>query len=72
MKKGSLFKVVYQTETILDNWFTIEYKDSEDIKVHFIKNGVWVYQKTMQSEEIYYARDLFNWSISERSDKSTC
>ena len=28
LKKGSLFKFVYQIETFSDNWFTMEFKDS--------------------------------------------
>lgn len=28
LKKGSMFKFVFQIETLADNWFTIEFKDS--------------------------------------------
>jgi len=28
LKKGSLFKFVFQIEDLADNWFTIEFKDS--------------------------------------------
>jgi len=29
LKKGSLLKFVYQIETFSDNWFTVEFKDSD-------------------------------------------
>ncbi len=72
LKKGSLFKFVFQIETLADNWFTIEFKDSEEISIHFIKTGIWIYNKNMVHEEIYYARDLFKWNIAQRQDKITC
>jgi hypothetical protein len=61
LKKGSLFKFVYQTEEISDNWFTVEYRQNNSLKIHFIKTGIWIYHQKMKENEIYYANDLFNW-----------
>lgn len=72
LKKGSMFKFVFQIETLADNWFTIEFKDSEEISIHFIKTGIWIYNKKMTQNDIYYARDLFKWDLTNRSDKITC
>lgn len=48
LKKGSLFKFVYQIETFSDNWFTVEFKDSQEVRIHFIKTGIWIYNKSMK------------------------
>lgn len=72
LKKGSMFKFVFQIETLADNWFTLEWKDSEEVNIHFIKTGIWIYNKNMLQNEIYYARDLFKWNVADRGDKITC
>jgi hypothetical protein len=51
LKKGSLFKFVYQLDEGNDIWFSIEYKKSNNAKnktrVHFIKTGIWAYTRSM-------------------------
>lgn len=47
--------------------------ESNELKVHFIKNGIWLYTRSMKPNEIRVAEDIFNWEgISQRNDKSSC
>ena len=52
LKKGSLFKFVYQLDSVSDSWFSIELKESNELRIHFIKTGIWVYNKSMKHNEI--------------------
>ena len=62
LKKGSLFKFLYKLD--MDNiWFSIEFKRQQEMRVHFIKNGVWCYSKNMDENQVYYARDVFKWEV---------
>lgn len=67
-----MFKFVYQIDSLSDSWFSIELKESNELKIHFIKTGVWVYHKAMKHNEIRVGEDIFNWVIGDRSDKSHC
>lgn len=50
MKKGSLCKFVYQIDTNSETWFTVELKDSNELRVHFIKNGIWIHHQDMKRD----------------------
>lgn len=52
LKRGSLFKFVYQINSISDIWFTVDIRESHEIKLRFIKNGIWIYHKSMKHDEI--------------------
>ena len=45
-----------------DTWFTVEHKNSNELRVHFIKNGIWLYHEGLKKDEIYAARDAFNYT----------
>ena len=71
LKKGSLFKFVYKLEQD-DIWFSVEFKRQQEMRVHFIKTGVWCYTHDMEDERVYYARDVFNWDVKqEGADQTT-
>lgn len=42
------------------------------MRVHFIKTGVWCYSKEMQDNQVYYARDIFNFNAAESQETSIC
>lgn len=70
LKRGSLCKFVYQIDTNSETWFTVELKDSNELRVHFIKNGLWICNEDMDKDQIYVSRDAFNWEgINDRNDK---
>ena len=70
LKKGSLFKFVYKLDG--DNtWFSVEFKRQQELKVHFIKTGVWCYGRDMEDHEVYYARDVFHWEGKNNSKDKT-
>ncbi len=62
LKPGSLFKFVYQINTNSESWFSVELKDNNTLRVHFIKNGIWIYHHDLQKEEIYVSNDVFNFT----------
>ena len=71
LKRGSLFKFIYKLEE--DNiWFSVEFKRQQEMKVHFIKTGVWCYSNDMEDNQVYYSRDAFKWDLDGREDKKTC
>ena len=72
LKKGSLFKFVFQVSKLSDTWFSIELRESKEIKIHFIKNGIWIFHKNMQEKELHYGKDLFNWDFKDRADRKEC
>jgi hypothetical protein len=72
LKRGSLFKFVYKLKYEGDIWFSIEYKRQQEMRVHFIKSGLWCYHKEMHERQVLYARDVFNWNFTGVIDKSTC
>lgn len=72
LQRGSLFKFVYKLDCEGDIWFSIEYKHSMEMKVHFIKTGIWCYHKEMHEREVMYGRDIFNWAVGEEASRSTC
>ena len=47
LQRGSLFKFVYKLDALEDIWFSIEYKHQQEMRVHFIKTGVWASYKKM-------------------------
>lgn len=59
LKKGSLFKFVYQINEISDIWFSIELRESSQLKLHFIKNGIWIYHRLMKPNQISVGEDIF-------------
>jgi hypothetical protein len=61
LQSGSLFKFVYKLDCDGDIWFSVEYKRQQEMKIHFIKTGIWCYHKDMIEKQVYYARDVFNW-----------
>ena len=72
LKRGSLFKFVYKIDHQSDIWFSIEYKKLQELRVHFIKTGLWAYTKEMTEQQVYYARDVFNWNLEHRPDRKIC
>lgn len=62
LKKGSLFKFLYRLEGD-STWFSVEYKRQQqlDLKIHFVKSGVWCHGREMRDNEVYYSRDVFCW-----------
>lgn len=72
LKKGSLFKFIYKLDTAEEIWFSIEYKKQQDMRVHFIKTGVWCYSNEMEDNQVYYARDMFKWDLWGREDADMC
>lgn len=69
LQRGSLFKFVYKLDALQDIWFSIEYKHQQQMRVHFIKTGVWASYKEMETNQVYYARDVFKWETSNREDR---
>lgn len=61
LKKGSIFKFVYQINSIAESWFTVKVKENGQVKIHFIKNGIWIYNQNMKADNIYIAKDIFFW-----------
>lgn len=55
-----------------DVWFSIEYKRQQEMRIHFIKSGIWCYCKEMKEKQVLYARDVFNWDLTEVVDRSNC
>lgn len=45
LQDGSLFKFIYKLDYERDMWFSIEYKEQQEMKIHFIKTGIWCYYK---------------------------
>lgn len=72
LKKGSLFKFIYKLDTAEEIWFSIEYKKQQDMRVHFIKTGVWCYSNEIEDNQVYYARDMFKWDLWGREDADMC
>lgn len=60
LKKGSIFKFVYQLDHETKSWFTISSNSSKELKIIFIKNSVWVHSDFMADNKIYYTSDFFN------------
>jgi len=42
------------------------------MRVHFIKTGIWAYTKKMTDEQVYYARDVFNWDLEQHPNRKIC
>lgn len=61
LESGSICKFVYQIDTNSETWFTVELKDSNELRVHFIKNGLWINHEGTNKDEIYVLKDAFNW-----------
>ena len=73
LKSGSLFKFVYKLDQLSDTWFSIKIVKGKPPTIHFIKNGIWAYYPEMESDKIYYGRDIFNWeNIQDRKDHLIC
>ena len=62
-QKGSLFKFVYKLDRDGDVWFSIQYKRQQQMKIHFIKTGLWCYHKDMREKQVSFARDVFHWDF---------
>jgi hypothetical protein len=50
LQRGSLFKFIYKLDTKEDIWFSIEYKKQQEMKVHFLKSGIWCYYEGMKEK----------------------
>lgn len=72
LQRGSLFKFVYKLRYEGDIWFSIEYKRQQQMRVHFIKSGIWCYRKEMPENQTMYSRDIFNWNLQNRGDSANC
>lgn len=72
LKRGSLFKFVYKIDHESDIWFSIEYKQQQEMRIHFVKTGIWAYTKEMADGQTYYAADAFNWRLADRPDRKAC
>lgn len=42
LKKGSMFKLIYQVQAQKQSWFTVQYNSLNETKVSFLKHGIWV------------------------------
>ena len=62
---GSIFTFVFEVEELANNWFAIEVRENMEIKVHFLKTGIWIYHRGMKFEEIYYGHDIFHCEDEE-------
>lgn len=62
---GSLVKFVYKIDHESDIWFLVEKKKSQEVKIRFIKTGLWVYTPSMEENKQYYAKDVFNWNLKD-------
>lgn len=60
LEPGSIFTFVFEVEELAGNWFVLELKENMDVKVRFLKTGVWVYHKRMRYEDVYYGQDIFH------------
>ncbi len=47
IKKGSLVKFVYKIDHESDIWFVVEKKKYQEMKIRFIKTGLWVHTPNM-------------------------
>ena len=65
LEPGSIFTFVFEVEELAGNWFVLELKDNMDVKVRFLKTGIWVYNRRMAYEEVYYGQDIFNCDDDE-------
>lgn len=65
IKMGSLVKFVYKIDHESDIWFLVEKKKSQEVKIRFIKTGLWVYTPNMEENKQYYAKDVFNWNLKD-------
>jgi hypothetical protein len=68
---GSLLKFVYKLD-YGDVWFSLEQKRQSEMKIHFIKSGLWCYHSDMEEKEILYGRDIFNWNFPENVERKIC
>lgn len=59
LKKGSLFKLIYQVKARSNSWFTVQYTSLNEPKISFLKHGLWVPEDQLLENEIYYGRDIF-------------
>lgn len=62
---GSIFTFVFEVEQLAGNWFAIEVRENMEIKVHFLKTGIWIYSRGMKFDDVYYAQDIFHCSDEE-------
>lgn len=65
VKKGSIFKFVFEVEELGENWFAIEVKENKSLRLHFLKSGIWIYEKDMRTDDIYYGNDIFAYDTEE-------
>ena len=65
VKKGSIFKFVFEVAELAHNWFAIEVRKNKELKIHFLKTGIWIYLKSFKPETIYYAQDIFHFDPVE-------
>jgi hypothetical protein len=72
LQNGSLFKFLYKLDFQGDVWFSVEYKRQQEMKVHFLKTGIWCYFKEMTAGNVLYAKDVFNWPLAEGCDRNLC
>ena len=72
IKKGSLVKFVYKIDHESDIWFLVEKKKYQDMKIRFIKTGLWVHTPNMEDNKQYVAKDVFNWDTKSEKDKDIC
>ncbi len=50
LQRGSLFKFIYKLDCQGDIWFSIDFKKHQDIRVHFLKSGIWCYYESMKEK----------------------
>jgi hypothetical protein len=63
---------VYKLDCQGDVWFSVEYKRQQEMKVHFLKTGIWCYFREMAARNVLYAKDVFNWPFADGSDRNLC
>lgn len=72
LEPGSIFTFAFEVEELEGNWFVLELKENMDVKVRFLKTGIWVYHRRMAYEEVYYGQDIFNCDDDEELTHRPC
>lgn len=65
VKKGSIFKFVFEVAELAHNWFAIEVRKNKELRIHFLKTGIWTYLKSFREDSIYYAQDIFHFENTD-------
>ena len=64
LKRGSLFKFVFQLNCEKEIWFSVELDGLSKPHISFLKNNTWLYHRELNQQEIYHVPDLFKFDKS--------